>query len=110
MPTLEYIQKLSRQFAEERNWQQYQSPKNLAMAMSVEAAELVEHFQWLTEEQSRQLHDEQRQEVSHEIADILFYLMRIVDVLDIDMQKAIDEKSQINEEKYPLSMSAKKDG
>lgn len=100
-----------RQFAIERDWEQFQSPKNLSMALIVEAAELVEHFQWLTEEQSYALSVEKLKAVSHEMADVLVYLMRLADRLDIDLLAATEEKMLLNSEKYPAEKvrgSAKK--
>ncbi|MBI4006807.1 MAG: nucleotide pyrophosphohydrolase [Gammaproteobacteria bacterium] len=91
-----------RRFAEERNWEQYHSPKNLAMALVVETAELVEHFQWLTQEESRSLSPEKRSAVEAELADILIYLVRIADKLDIDLYSATIEKLQHNADKYPV--------
>lgn len=90
-----------RQFAGERDWDQYHSPKNLAMALIVEAAELVEHFQWITQEQSQSLSDDKRAEVEAELADILIYLVRIADKLDVDLYRAALAKLQHNAEKYP---------
>jgi NTP pyrophosphatase (non-canonical NTP hydrolase) len=89
-------------FVDARDWAQFHSPKNLAMAMIVEAAELVEHFQWDTETESRQLSDEKRQQVSHELADTFVYLLRISQVLDIDIIQAANEKIALNGEKYPV--------
>ncbi len=91
-----------RRFAEERNWGQYHSPKNLAMALVVETAELVEHFQWLTQEESQSLPLEKRPAVEAELADILIYLVRIADKLDIDLYQATIEKLQHNADKYPV--------
>ena len=88
-------------FAAARDWGQFHSPKNLAMALSVEASELVEEFQWLTEEQSRQLDDQRRERVRLELADVLIYLLRISDVLGVDLLKAVDDKIALNERKYP---------
>jgi NTP pyrophosphatase (non-canonical NTP hydrolase) len=90
-----------RKFAGERDWNKFHSPKNLAMALIVEAAELVEHFQWLTEEQSRSLPDEKRAEVEAELADILIYLVRIADKLNIDLYPAALRKLEQNAGKYP---------
>jgi dCTP diphosphatase len=90
-----------RAFAAERDWEQFHSPKNLSMAASVEAAELLEHFQWLSEEQSYALPPDVRDLVAHEIADILIYLVRLADRLDIDVDRAVQEKIAINERKYP---------
>ena len=90
-----------RQFAKERDWDQFHSPKNLAMALIVEAAELVEHFQWLTEEQSQTLPPDKLAEVEQEIADIQIYLIRLADKLGVDMEKAVNAKIELNEKKYP---------
>ena len=90
-----------RQFADARDWGQFHSPKNLSMALIVEAAELVEHFQWLTEAQSAQLPAEKLTEVAHEMADIQIYLIRMADKLDINLLAAVDQKLVVNEQKYP---------
>ncbi|KAF0192702.1 MAG: MazG nucleotide pyrophosphohydrolase [Gammaproteobacteria bacterium] len=90
-----------REFADARDWGGFHSPKNLSMALIVEAAELVEHFQWLTEEQSASLAADKRREIGHELADILIYLVRIADRMDIDLPQAVDEKIRINESRYP---------
>ena len=90
-----------RRFAAERDWEQFHSPKNLAMALSVEVAEIAEHFQWLTEEQSRELDDAKCCEVSEELADTLIYLVRLADQLGIDLLGAAERKLAINEAKYP---------
>lgn len=89
------------QFADERDWEQFHAPKNLVMALSVEASELLEHFQWLNEEQSQNLSPEQHQLVAYEMADIFIYLMRLAGKLDVDILKAVEEKIKINEAKYP---------
>jgi NTP pyrophosphatase (non-canonical NTP hydrolase) len=99
--TLRTLQQRLAEFAAVRDWQQFHSPKNLAMALSVEAAELVEEFQWLTEEQSRQLDAERRERVRLEIADVFIYLLRIADTLDVDLLGAADDKIILNERKYP---------
>ena len=91
-----------RTFAEERDWEQFHSPKNLAMALSVEVAEVVEHFQWLTEEQSKNLPKEKLEEVETELADTLIYLIRLADKLEIDLLAAAQSKIEINEWKYPV--------
>lgn len=90
-----------RQFAAERDWDQFHSPKNLAAALSVETAELLECFQWLTEEQSRQLTPAQQQQVREEMADVLNYLVRLADKLDVDLLEAAREKIAKNAVKYP---------
>jgi len=90
-----------RAFAAERDWDQFHSPKNLSMALSVEVAELVERFQWLTEEQSRLLPPDVRQQVAEEIADIQIYLVRLADKLSIDIDSAVKDKMELNQRKYP---------
>jgi len=90
-----------RRFAGERDWEPFHTPKNLASALIVEAAELLEHFQWLSQEQSRALAPATRAEVAHEIADVLIYLTRLADQLGIDMLAAASEKMALNARKYP---------
>jgi dCTP diphosphatase len=101
MNKLEKIKMRLRRFADERDWDQFHSPKNLAMALIVEAAELVEHFQWLTEKQSRKLPVDKLTEVEQEIADIQIYLIRLADKLGVDIEKAVNAKIKLNEKKYP---------
>ena len=88
-------------FAAARDWEQFHSPKNLAMALSVEAAELVEEFQWLTDEQSRNLDADRRERVRLELADVFIYLLRMADRLDVDLLRAAADKIALNEQKYP---------
>jgi NTP pyrophosphatase (non-canonical NTP hydrolase) len=95
------IQAGLRVFAQERDWEQFHSPKNIAMALMVEAAELLEHFQWLTQEASFDLGPEKKEQVAEEIADVQIYLCRIADLLKIDIAGAVDRKMKINEAKYP---------
>ncbi|MFC1559056.1 nucleotide pyrophosphohydrolase [Gemmatimonadota bacterium] len=92
-----------REFAEERDWNQFHSPKNLAMALIVEAAELVEHFQWVSEEDSQNLSDSTLLKVAEEIADIQIYLVRLADKLGIDILAAAEAKLKENCLKYPAS-------
>ena len=98
---LEQLKYRLREFAEERDWDQFHSPKNLSMALVAEAAELVEHFQWLTEKQSNQLTSDKLLEVGQEIADIQIYLVRIADRLGINVLDAVEKKIALNESKYP---------
>lgn len=88
-------------FARARDWEQFHSPKNLTMALIAECAELVEHFQWLSEEQSYQLSPEKQEQVALEMADILIYLIRTAERLDIDLIAAAQRKIAINESRYP---------
>src|SRR6185295_12729123 len=99
--TLAELREHLRRFAQARDWDQFHSPKNLAMALIAEAAELVEHFQWLTEAQSAELSAEKKAEVAEELADVLVYLVRIADKLDIDLLAAASAKMAHNEAKYP---------
>ena len=89
-------------FVDERDWAQFHTPKNLAMAMIVEAAELVEQFQWDTPMESQQLSAEKREAVSHELADTLVYLLRLAEVLQIDLLEATNKKIALNALKYPV--------
>ena len=98
----ELIKKI-RAFARERDWDQFHSPKNLAMALSVEVAEVVEHLQWLTQEESNRLDAEQLDKIRAEIGDVMIYLTRLADKLGIDPLQAANEKMLINEEKYPVA-------
>ena len=90
-----------REFADVRDWDQFHSPKNLSMALITEAAELVEHFQWLKEEESAVIQGDKLEAVRMELADIQIYLIRIADKLNIDLLDAVDKKISINENKYP---------
>lgn len=101
MTNLDKIKKRLRQFAEDRDWDQFHSPKNLSMALAGEVGELLEQFQWLSEEQSRDLTPEQMLAAEEEIADVFIYLIRLADKLDINLINAAENKIQKNEEKYP---------
>ena len=101
MNELEELRLRISEFARERDWDQFHSPKNLAMALIVEAAELVEQFQWLKQSESRALAGENSKAVEDELADILVYLVRIADQLDIDLLAAARRKISSNEAKYP---------
>ena len=108
---MEDLKRKLRQFAEEREWEQFHSPKNLAMALSVEVAEINEIFQWMTEEESRKVEDETRQHLEEEIGDVMNYLVSLGGKFGIDPVEAAKKKIKINEKKYPLSLargSAKK--
>jgi NTP pyrophosphatase (non-canonical NTP hydrolase) len=98
---IEALQSALREFARAREWEQFHSPKNLASALSVESAELLEHFQWLTEEQSRNLSPDKRDLVAEELADVLLYTLQLADKLGIDPLDAAWKKLKVNENKYP---------
>jgi dCTP diphosphatase len=100
--SLDDLRERLRRFAAERDWDQFHTPKNLAMSVAIEAAEIMEHFQWLTAAQSARLDTAARREVAREIADVLLYLVRLADVLDIDMAAAAREKIGLNAQKYPV--------
>ena len=89
-------------FAQERDWDQFHTPKNLAMALSVEVAELVEHYQWLPSGADAELDDAKRTGIRHELADVLMYLVRLADKSGVDLHAAVLEKMVLNAEKYPV--------
>ena len=101
MNELELLRDQLREFSAARDWEQFHSPKNLAMALSAEAGELLEVFQWLTEEQSRGLSESAKAKAGEEIADVLLYLVRLGDQLGIDPLAAARAKLAVNEQKYP---------
>jgi len=90
-----------REFADARGWEKYHSPKNLVMAMSVEMAELMEHFEWMTEQQSLSLDADTKEAVSLEMADVMIYLVRMADRCGVDLNDAVQAKLTINAKKYP---------
>jgi NTP pyrophosphatase (non-canonical NTP hydrolase) len=95
------VRAIVRQFVDERDWDQFHTPKNLASALSVEAAELLEHFQWLNHGRADELGPDKLVEVRHEMADVLVYLVRLADKLDVDLFAAVQEKMVLNRAKYP---------
>ncbi len=100
--SLNSIKERLRDFAKARDWDQFHSPKNLSMALSAEVAEIVEHFQWLTEEQSKNLPKAKLEKVETELADTLIYIVRLADKLGIDLLTAAERKIELNEQKYPV--------
>jgi NTP pyrophosphatase (non-canonical NTP hydrolase) len=92
-------------FATERDWNQFHNPKNLAMALTAEAGELLEHFQWLTPEQAANLPPDTREAVALECADVLLFLIRLADKLQIDLAAAANRKLELNAQKYPVEKS-----
>jgi dCTP diphosphatase len=97
------LQRALEAFAAERNWERFHSPKNLSMALTGEVGELVELFQWLSEEESRRIMQDADTalKVRHEVADVLLYLVQIITVLEIDIDQAVQEKLRLNAQKYP---------
>ena len=104
---IEVIQTILSNFAKERNWERFHSPKNLSMAVVSNAAELLDIFQWLTEQQSREINKSEKKlaQVKEEIADVFISLIRLADILDIDIEKAVIDKIAINAKKYPIETS-----
>lgn len=102
---MERLIKKLRVFAGERDWEQFHSPKNLSMALGVEVSEVMEHFQWLTEEESRNLAPEKKALLEGEIGDVMIYLVRLADTLGIDPLDAALKKAVLNEERYPVNKS-----
>lgn len=103
--SVDSIREALRRFVEARDWDQFHSPKNLAMALSVEAAELLERFQWKTDEESGKLSEAERAAIAEEIADVFLYLLRLSDKLDIGLLDAARAKLRVNEAKYPVEKS-----
>ncbi|MCL7488155.1 MAG: nucleotide pyrophosphohydrolase [Desulfobulbaceae bacterium] len=105
MQTLTELAEALQQFADERDWEQFHSPKNLVMALGVEVAELTEHFQWLSQQQSMRLSPEKQQAVGQELADVLIYLVRLAHRLNIDLLTEAEKKIALNAQKYPVEQS-----
>jgi NTP pyrophosphatase (non-canonical NTP hydrolase) len=95
------LREIIRSFVDERDWDQFHTPKNLSAALCVEAAELLEHFQWLKTGNKDELSETKFEQVRHEMADVLVYLVRLADKLDVDLITAVAEKMAINRAKYP---------
>jgi dCTP diphosphatase len=104
MDKLEILKTKLQAFADERDWDQFHSPKNLSMALSVEASELVECFQWLTEEQSKNLSPDQYQAIVDEMADVQIYLLRLATKLNVNILEAVEQKMVKNAAKYPADL------
>jgi dCTP diphosphatase len=100
--SLDELKQRIRTFALDRHWERYHTPKNLAMALIAEAGELVERFQWLSPEESAHLPPERREQVRQEIADVFIYLIRLADLLDMDLLQAAADKIELNGQKYPV--------
>jgi NTP pyrophosphatase (non-canonical NTP hydrolase) len=103
--TLLALRDALREFARARDWEQFHTPKNLAMALSGEAGEVIEHFQWLSPEASACLAPPEHEAVAHELADVLLYLVRLADVLEIDLAEAAHAKLAINAQRYPVAQA-----
>lgn len=103
--TIEELKEKVREFVREREWRQFHSPKNLSMSLAIEAAELMEMFQWLTTEQSQQLSTSDRRRVREELADIVLYVLDMCDTLNIDLSGAVKDKLAVNARKYPVGLT-----
>jgi len=99
------LQNRLRDFATQRNWERFHTPKNLSMALAGETGELLEVFQWVSDQESAQPTEDDLRLAREELADIAIYLLRLADVLNIDLLEAIDAKISSNEDKYPVSLS-----
>ena len=99
--TIQELKERMAQFVRERDWEQFHTPKNLSMSIAIEAAELMEHFQWLTVEQSKSLDDDALQDISEELADIVIYSLSLSNFLELDLAEAIVNKMEKNIRKYP---------
>jgi len=104
---IQALQRRLREFANEREWDRFHSPKNLSIALAVEASELLERFQWLTDEESRRLVEcpEDYRAVIEEVADVMIYLIRLADKLDVDLEQAVAAKMHKNAERYPVNLA-----
>lgn len=101
---IDRLQEKIRNFAHERDWQQFHSPKNIVMALNVEAGELMEHFQWMSERDSHHIRGDEKQErINEEIADVAIYLLRLCDLLQVNLPGEIEKKMRKNADKYPIS-------
>ena len=107
MPTFDYakINLMIQDFVTKREWDQFHSPKNLSMALSVEASELLEIFQWMGEEESKSLDESKMKHVEQELADITYYVLLMASKLNVNLEKAMIEKMALNESKYPANKS-----
>lgn len=103
--SLSQLSQRLKDFAQARDWGQFHSPKNLASALIVEAGELLEHFQWLTEDQSRQLDEDKKEAVALEMADVLLYLIQMSNELGVDLVDAAQRKVVLNEQKYSVEQT-----
>jgi NTP pyrophosphatase (non-canonical NTP hydrolase) len=99
--TVKQLKDAIAQFADERDWNQFHSPKNLSMSIAIEAAELMEHFQWISQEESRKLDDAKRLDVKEELADVVCYCLALANSMNIDLSESFEHKMARNREKYP---------
>ncbi len=100
--TVEELKQSMRAFVEERDWAKFHTPKNIAMGLAIEAAELMEHFNWVDTKESIEVLEKKREEVENEVADVAAYLFSICTYYDIDLSQAFEKKKKINQDKYPI--------
>ncbi len=100
--TIMALREVVREFVDQRNWQRFHDPKNLSMAMAIEAAELMEHFQWITSEEVRACQSFDRSEVTRELADVICYAFALANTLGVDISQAVHDKMILNRKKYPV--------
>ena len=102
--TLDSLRQMVKEFVDERDWQQFHSPKNLCMALSIEVSELMEHFQWISTDESREIHrnPEHQTDIQHELADVFCYILALANEMDIDLSSTLQEKMVFNRKKYPV--------
>lgn len=100
--SVHYLRQVVREFVEERDWRQFHSPKNLSMALAIEAAELMEHFQWITPDQSRQFDELAKAAVGEELADVMCYALALANELELDLSTTLHDKMKKNRAKYPV--------
>lgn len=105
--SVDELRQLLRQFVDERQWQPFHNPKNLAMSLAIEASELMEHFQWLTPEEATQAASDpnQREAICDELADCLAYVLAMANTLEVDLSKELSRKMKKNAKKYPIATS-----
>lgn len=100
--TIETLKKKLKQFVEERDWNQFHSPKNMSMSVAIEASELMEHFLWADAQDSYKVFEQKRQDIEHEIADVAIMLLMLCEENNVDLAEAIEKKMKINAQKYPV--------
>lgn len=103
--TVDQLRAEMKQFVDERDWNQFHNPKNISMSIAIEAAELMEKFQFLSNEQSIKFAQENKQEVAHELVDVLCYVLSFANACDIDLSSMMNEKMQLNIKKYPVDLA-----
>ena len=107
-PSISDLQKQIRKFCDDRNWDQFHNPKDLAISLSLEASEVLEHFQWKNEQEITEYINNHKSEIGNELADVLYWILLIANKVDLDLVNAFDKKMRINESKYPVEKAKNK--